>query len=234
MRGKCLPLLFLLACDASPRAEPHPPTHAGAAGTSEAQAAAGPVDPDADRDADGFLDLQDACADEPGHEPDGCPARDGDADQIFDVDDDCPDRAELVNRYRDHDGCPDEFPAGWALLDEPLFFGLTVEELRSRPTDELTPAMVERLKKVAALLRAYPELTIEIVGHHDAAWTLRRKQNPGARRVLAARKFLVEREKIKARRIHFRTEGTDRPMVDNDTPEGPLKNNRLEFVILPN
>ena len=227
MRGNFLPLVVLLGCHPAPGSASRPPVEL-------ARAERAPPDPGADCDGDGFLDIEDSCANEPGLEPDGCPVRDSDRDQIFDVDDDCPDAPEAVNRYHDHDGCPDEFPTRWALLDEPVFFGVPTEQLRKRPMDELTPAIVDGLKKVAAVLREYPELRIEVVGHHDSAWQLRGKQNPGARRVLAARKFLVEREKIKTGRIRFRHEGADKPIADNATPEGPLKNNRLEFQILPN
>lgn len=233
MRGKCLPLILLLgvtACAARGRTGPGPAMASGG-GPVLADAT---VDPNADRDNDGFLDLQDTCPGEPGHEPDGCPVRDSDRDQIFDVDDDCPDAPEAVNRFRDHDGCPDEFPARWAILDQPVFFGVTVEELRERPMDELTPAIKAGLEQIADLMREYPELRIEMIGHHDGAWKLRGKQNPSARRVLAARKFLVEKQKIKTKRVHFRTAGSDEPIADNDAPDGPLKNNRLEFRILSN
>ena len=231
MRGKCLPLILLLGVSAcATRARTGP----GLASGSGPVLADPTVDPNADRDNDGFPDLQDTCPGEPGHEPDGCPVRDSDRDQIFDVDDDCPDAPEAVNRFHDHDGCPDEFPARWATLDQPLFFGVTVEELREQPMDELTPAIKAGLVQIAEVMREYPELRIEMVGHHDSAWKLRGKQNPGARRVLAARKFLVEKQKIKTKRIHFRAEGSEAPIADNDAPNGPLKNNRLEFQILAN
>ncbi len=231
MRGKCLSLILLLGVSAcATRARTGP----GLASGSGPVLADPTVDPNADRDNDGFLDLQDTCPGEPGHEPDGCPVRDSDRDQIFDVDDDCPDAPEAVNRFHDHDGCPDEFPARWAILDQPLFFGVTVEELREQPMDALTPAIKAGLVQIAEVMREYPELRIEMVGHHDSAWKLRGKQNPGARRVLAARKFLVEKQKIKTKRIHFRAEGSEAPIADNDAPNGPLKNNRLEFQILAN
>ncbi len=228
MHGKCLPLFLLIACT------PAAPTASQAPGLAVVIAPAQPRDPNADRDSDGFRDHEDACVDEPGHEPDGCPVRDRDHDAIFDHDDDCPDAPETQNRFRDHDGCPDQFPASWALLDQPVYFGVTLDELRTRPMDELTPALVDALKKIAAVLREYPELQISLVGHHDSAWKLRPKQNPSARRVLAARKFLVEREKIKSKRIRFRTEGVDKPIADNDSPDGQLRNNRLECEIQPN
>lgn len=231
MHGKHLPLALLLAC--AP-VQPPAPAPGVTAFTAVTAAQGPPQHPDADRDADGFRDHEDRCPDEPGREPDGCPVRDTDLDGIFDDDDDCPDAPESRNRYHDHDGCPDQFPAAWALLDEPVYFGVTVDELRQRPMSELTPAILASLKKVAALLRAYPELQIELIGHHDSAWKLRPKQSPSGRRVLAARKFLVEREKIKARRIRFRTAGTEQPLIDNASPDGPLRNNRLEFLIQPN
>jgi len=46
--------------------------------------------PGGDRDGDGFLDSDDACPDEVGIAPDGCPDRDSDGDSILDSVDACP------------------------------------------------------------------------------------------------------------------------------------------------
>jgi outer membrane protein OmpA-like peptidoglycan-associated protein len=66
-----------------------------------------------DTDADGLVDLRDACRHRP-EDPDrhadwdGCPDPDNDDDGYVDVEDRCPDVAEVWNAYEDADGCPDE------------------------------------------------------------------------------------------------------------------------------
>lgn len=58
-----------------------------------------PLPPDAD--ADGFADAVDACPDEAGIAPDGCPAKDADGDGFLDAEDRCPELAGTAP-----DGCP--------------------------------------------------------------------------------------------------------------------------------
>jgi outer membrane protein OmpA-like peptidoglycan-associated protein len=65
---------------------------------------------DDDADRDGFRGTADACPEEAGEAPDGCPPRDADRDGILDRDDRCPDKAETPNGLEDADGCPDELP----------------------------------------------------------------------------------------------------------------------------
>lgn len=60
-----------------------------------------PEPPPSDRDGDGFIDRDDACPDEPGVAPDGCPIPDSDGDGFLDPDDACPDEPGVAP-----DGCP--------------------------------------------------------------------------------------------------------------------------------
>ncbi len=60
-----------------------------------------PVETPPDRDGDGYIDSEDACPDEPGVEPNGCPLRDSDGDGFLDKDDQCPQQAGVAP-----DGCP--------------------------------------------------------------------------------------------------------------------------------
>jgi outer membrane protein OmpA-like peptidoglycan-associated protein len=64
--------------------------------------------PPKDRDKDGFADPNDACPDDPGVEPDGCPLpTDRDGDGIMDPDDKCVGDPEDKDGFEDEDGCPD-------------------------------------------------------------------------------------------------------------------------------
>ncbi|MEO0323695.1 MAG: OmpA family protein, partial [Myxococcota bacterium] len=68
--------------------------------------------PEGDRDADGLLDDEDDCPDDPEdvddfEDGDGCPDDDNDGDGILDADDECPLEPEDVDGFADEDGCPD-------------------------------------------------------------------------------------------------------------------------------
>ncbi|MCA9653460.1 MAG: OmpA family protein [Myxococcales bacterium] len=68
--------------------------------------------PPPDSDGDGFLDPDDACVDEAGIAPDGCPARDADGDGFLDAEDACADEAGTAP-----DGCPVPDSDGDGFLD---------------------------------------------------------------------------------------------------------------------
>jgi outer membrane protein OmpA-like peptidoglycan-associated protein len=70
-----------------------------------------PVDPD--RDKDGFPNDADKCPDEPGVEPDGCPAKDSDDDGFLDSVDKCPEVPGVAP-----DGCPPKDRDRDGFLDE--------------------------------------------------------------------------------------------------------------------
>jgi OmpA-OmpF porin, OOP family len=65
-----------------------------------------------DTDADGVLDRDDRCPEQPEdrdgfQDDDGCPDPDNDGDGIPDVKDRCRDAAEDFDGFKDNDGCPD-------------------------------------------------------------------------------------------------------------------------------
>lgn len=66
-----------------------------------------------DRDGDGFLDQDDACPDQSGVEPDGCPVGDSDGDGFLDTEDKCPNEAGVAP-----DGCPVGDSDGDGFLDD--------------------------------------------------------------------------------------------------------------------
>ena len=71
-----------------------------------------PAPAPADRDGDGFVDAEDACVDEAGVAPDGCPIRDADGDGFLDSEDACVDEAGVAP-----DGCPIRDTDGDGFMD---------------------------------------------------------------------------------------------------------------------
>ena len=66
-----------------------------------------------DTDGDGFMDPEDSCVDEAGVAPDGCPVRDKDGDGFPDDDDACPEEAGV-----EPDGCPIRDTDGDGIYDD--------------------------------------------------------------------------------------------------------------------
>ncbi|MCB1333820.1 MAG: OmpA family protein [Roseivivax sp.] len=97
----------------------------------------------------------------------------------------------------------------------------------------LRPDLQSDIRTVAANLNAYPNTTVQVLGHTDkdgdASYNLRLSQ----RRAEAVAGILIA-EGVSSSRIVAIGRGEDQPIADNLTPEGKQRNRRVEIVILPN
>ncbi|MCA9714637.1 MAG: OmpA family protein, partial [Myxococcales bacterium] len=189
-----------------------------------------------DSDGDGLLDpgqpgvpdaSSDRCPDEPGPpERRGCPARDRDHDGVLDEVDACPATPETVNGYRDEDGCPDALP-------EPLkqFTGVIRGVNFEIDRATLRPSAAAILERAAEVLATYPTLRVEISGHTDSSGSRRHNLELSRARAETVRQFLITRG-IDGARLETVGFGPDRPLADNRTADGRLRNRRIEFRIL--
>jgi OOP family OmpA-OmpF porin len=185
--------------------------------------------PPRDSDKDGFVDTEDACPYEVGVEPDGCPIRDKDKDGIPDGVDKCIDRPETDNNYQDEDGCPDEIP------EEVRKFSGTIEgiefELNSAEIRDVSKPILDDAIQV---LKDYPDIRIEVVGHTDNQGTPEYNLKLSSDRAEAVRQYLIEGGVDEAR-LESRGAGETEPLGgpnSNDTPEGQARNRRTEFKLL--
>lgn len=182
--------------------------------------------PPRDSDEDGFVDSEDACPYEKGVEPDGCPVRDQDGDGITDDRDQCIDKPETHNGFQDEDGCPDELP------EEVKEFQGVIEgiefELDSAIIRDVSKPFLDRAVKV---LRDYPDIRIEIVGHTDDQGTPEYNEKLSRERAEAVEKYFVD-QGIDDARLETRGAGEKEPLTSNATEEGRAKNRRTEFKIL--
>lgn len=100
-------------------------------------------------------------------------------------------------------------------------------------TADLKPKSETILKKISHLMKKFPS-RIAIEGHTDnipissgrysSNWEL------STARAFSALKYLQESEDIPVERIHIAGFAETHPLVSNDTPEGRVKNRRVEFV----
>ncbi|MCB9522549.1 MAG: OmpA family protein [Myxococcales bacterium] len=151
-------------------------------------------EPGPDRDGDGVPDATDGCPEQPEdrddfEDEDGCPEpgplaaapADRDGDGVLDRADRCPDEAEDTDGFQDDDGCPepdndgdrvpdadDRCPNAYGIRDWRGCNDLTVRVHFPADTAELPASARPTLAKMAAIIKAHPELIrVAVEGHTD-------------------------------------------------------------------
>lgn len=188
--------------------------------------------PDTDSDGDGVYDRTDRCPDTPmGWPVDqwGCPL-DSDGDGVPDGIDLCPYTPRNVKV--DENGCP--YPKAALPL---------VEILRERKAvvlegvefdidkDTLRPASLTTLDEVAASLKDWSEVRLEVQGHCSEPGTEAHNMDLSQRRAAAVKAYLVSRG-IDGSRLEARGYGETRPIAGNDTKAGRQLNRRVELHVI--
>jgi outer membrane protein OmpA-like peptidoglycan-associated protein len=173
-----------------------------------------------DRDGDGFTDDVDLCPDEFGVEPDGCPLADRDGDGIPDRDDRCPDEPGIAP-----DGCPEEMPEEVQRFSG-VIKGITFDTNKA----SIRPTSHRVLDEAIEVLKKYPTLQVEIVGHTDSTGRAERNMELSRERATAVRQYLVDKG-IDGERLVARGAGPNEPIATNKTKEGRAENRRTEFKI---
>lgn len=96
-------------------------------------------------------------------------------------------------------------------------------------SSQLSPEARKALKETAELLRKFPNEKIIIEGHTDAVGTAESNLKLSKSRAEAALAYLVNEEKIPAKRFEVRWFGESRPVTSNESPEGRVLNRRIEI-----
>jgi outer membrane protein OmpA-like peptidoglycan-associated protein len=98
---------------------------------------------------------------------------------------------------------------------------------------DLSNEAKENLDKLAIILERYPDTDVEIHGHTDITGRRAYNQTLSENRARAVAEYLVYKG-IAAPRLAIIGFGPDQPKYSNDTPEGRVKNRRVEFAITAN
>lgn len=188
-------------------------------------------------------------------EHDGCPEPDNDLDGLADAEDRCPLDAEDPDGFRDEDGCPDtdndEDGVADAVDQCPFRAGVEVslgcaqvyKYVRMRDTvvslkkpirffdksAKLRPGSRDVLDSVAAVLRDYPKITLDIQVHTDSRGEDAANQTLSEQRAQAVRSELVRRG-VEPSRLTTTGYGETRPIESNRTSRGRAANRRVELV----
>jgi OmpA-OmpF porin, OOP family len=147
------------------------------------------------------------------------PPRDSDGDGVIDPRDKCPDTPRGV--AVDADGCPRR---GTATLQ-----GVTFEFNSAR----LTPASRPVLDELAADLKRYPRLKIEVQGHTDSVGADAYNLKLSGERANSVREYLLE-QGVPSAQLTARGFGEAQPLEDNKTEEGRALNRRVVMNVVEN
>ena len=94
----------------------------------------------------------------------------------------------------------------------------------------LKPGAREKLAKVAGIVTAHPDLSLQVEGHTDSTGSEDLNQRLSENRAKAAREFLIS-QGISEGNVVARGFGENVPVATNDTAVGRQQNRRVELVI---
>jgi len=157
---------------------------------------------------------------------------DSDEDQVPDNLDGAPLEPETFNGYLDDDGVPEVVlarkPSGVMMFEGQFVLpaALTFDGPRGSNLSDYDKTM---LADLAALLQEYPTVAVRIEGHVSSAVT--EAQALSEARAQAVRNYLLS-QKIDAARLTAEGMGDTVPITADDTPNGQLKNTRIDLIII--
>ncbi|MEC7754676.1 MAG: OmpA family protein [Bacteroidota bacterium] len=114
------------------------------------------------------------------------------------------------------------FAVGQALLNEPILFDFDSFELK--------PGVSSQLMSVLELLKAHPELDIEVQGHTDSIGGHAYNQQLSEKRALAVAAWL-QAHGIGHNRVFISSFGKKRPISPEVDPQSQQNNRRVEIII---
>ena len=100
-------------------------------------------------------------------------------------------------------------------------------------SDVIRPVSKAILDQVSEVLKAVPATPIEVGGHADKRGNPQANLTLSERRANAVLKYLAGKG-IEAKRLAAHGYGDTKPIADNATPEGQMKNRRIEFRVKAN
>jgi outer membrane protein OmpA-like peptidoglycan-associated protein len=114
---------------------------------------------------------------------------------------------------------------------------ITLENVNFPPnSDQLLPAEQDKLRRIAEMLKKYPDRDISVAGFTARApgYTEEDYQKLSEQRARAAAQFLLSQGARRPDQVTARGMGAGSPIGDNSTEDGRRKNRRVEITILEN
>lgn len=98
---------------------------------------------------------------------------------------------------------------------------------------DVQPQFTRVLDDVAGTLNAYPQTTIDVVGHADSTGPDAYNQTLSERRASSVAGYLTGPGRVLADRVFVAGQGERQPIASNDTAEGRAQNRRVEIILRP-
>ncbi|MCF8254697.1 MAG: OmpA family protein [Bacteroidia bacterium] len=98
-------------------------------------------------------------------------------------------------------------------------------------SDQLTASSYDILNNMAAMLKEYPQMVIEVAGHTDNVGDDKLNLALSQKRADSVKAYLTSKG-VNAKQVTAKGYGESKPIADNTTEEGKLKNRRVEFSVL--
>lgn len=98
---------------------------------------------------------------------------------------------------------------------------------------DVQPQFTRVLDDVARTLNAYPQTTIDVVGHADSSGPDDYNQTLSERRASAVAGYLTGPGGVLPDRVFVAGMGERAPIADNATPAGRTQNRRVEIILRP-
>ena len=96
---------------------------------------------------------------------------------------------------------------------------------------QLTPASRQELDELARIMRAHPDMQLDIIGHTDNVGSAATNLSLSEKRSRAVAEYLKQKG-ISPKRLNSRGMGEKYPSHSNDTQSGRLRNRRVELRLL--
>lgn len=99
---------------------------------------------------------------------------------------------------------------------------------------DIKPEYFGLLRKIQAAIDVFPGSHVEVQGHTDAFGADESNMRLSERRARAVQQYLLSNMQLRAVTIDAVGYGETVPLANNETPEGRLRNRRIDLLITPN
>lgn len=112
---------------------------------------------------------------------------------------------------------------------------ITLDNIQFPPDSAvLIPSEQDKLRRIAEILKKYPDRDILITGHTALAGTAEGRQRLSEERAASVGRFLLDQGVRDPDRLLYKGMGAREPVADNSTEAGMRKNRRVEITIMEN
>lgn len=112
---------------------------------------------------------------------------------------------------------------------------LVLENIQFPPDSAiLVPVEMDKLDRIGAILKKYPDRDLLVTGHTALARTAEGRRKLSEERAAAVGSYLLRNNVRPRDRMIYRGMGAEVPVADNTSEAGRIKNRRVEITILEN